>query len=369
MNSHQDRPENLGGPINCALDEGFSAWLANAGGSVVATTYQAGKVALLGHDGKQPSILLRDFEKPMGFSVHGNNLALATRNSILQFANAPLLAPDCDETKRTRYSHLFLPRVAHFTGDLNVHDLAYGKDGLWMVNTRFGCLTSLSTDFSFVPRWQPPFVTETAPEDRCHLNGLAMRNGDPAFVTALGTTDTAGGWRSGKATGGVILDVATKEIVLRGLSMPHSPRWYDGALWVLNSGTGELLCVNTKESRATVVCKLPGFLRGLCFVGPWALIGLCRIREKHIFGGLPIAAQHDQLLCGVAAVDLRTAKVAGIFRFTEGCQELYDVSFLPGVSRGNILGPEKLAAQQAFTAPEFSYWLRPSNVIPDPPQA
>jgi len=365
MSSALDRSEQPDIAINCSVDDGFSAWLANVGGSVIATTYQAGKVALIGHDGTKPRLLLRNFEKPMGLAVHESRIALATQHSVLQFANAPHLAADYDETKGTRYSHLFLPRVAHFTGDLNVHDLAYGADGLWVVNTRFCCLSSLSSDYSFVPRWRPNFLTETAPEDRCHLNGLAMRNGEPAFVTALGITNSVGGWRPGKATGGVVMDVASNSIVLQGLCMPHSPRWYDGALWVLNSGTGEFLCINAKESRATIVCKLPGFLRGLCFVGPWALIGLCRIREKHIFGGLPIAAQYDQLICGIAVVDLRTAKVAGLFRFTEGCQELYDVAFLPGVHHANILGPEKPQTRQAFTAPDFSYWLRLSNLMPD----
>jgi len=62
------------------------------------------------------------------------------------------------------------------------------------------------------------------PEDRCHLNGLAVVDGQPKYVTALGTTDTPGGWRERKADGGVLLDVESGETLIDNLSMPHSPR-------------------------------------------------------------------------------------------------------------------------------------------------
>jgi len=154
-------------------------------------------------------------------------------------------------------------------------------------------------------------------------------------------------------------------VALRGLSMPHSPRWHDGRLWVLNSGTGELWVVDPKRGDHDVVCALPGYLRGLCFVGgAYAVVGLCQIREKHIFGGLPVQQRHARLLCGVAVIDLRTGKQAALLEFTSGCQELYDVQFLPGLRRPMILNLEREAARQAFTAPEFSYWLRPSSEIP-----
>ena len=223
----------------------------------------------------QVVLLLGDFEKPMGLAIGGGGvdanlrLALATRNAVFQFANAPLLAADFLEDIGPRYDALWLPRTANFTGDLNVHDLAYGIDGLWIVNTRFCCLATLSEGFSFVPRWRPKFLTETAPEDRCHLNGLAMLDGRPKYITALGTTDTPGGWRKNKATGGVLIDVDTNDIVLRDLCMPHSPRWHDGRLWLLNSGTGELWQVDARTGQHNIVCGLPAYLRGLCFVGPF----------------------------------------------------------------------------------------------------
>ena len=353
--------------IQCTASDSFSQWLSRAGGSLAITTYQAGKVALIGWDGRQVTVLMRHFDKPMGLAVQGARLALACRHQLWLLANAPLLAPDYLETQRGRYDALYLPRAAYFTGDLNIHDLAFGADGLWVVNTRFCCLAALSQDYSFVPRWQPPFISEIVPEDRCHLNGLAMVEGKPKYVTALGETDTVGGWRPGKASGGVVLDVETNQVVLRGLSMPHSPRWHQGQLWLLNSGAGELWRVDPSTGQHAVVCALAGYLRGLCFVGHHALVGMCQVREKHIFGGLPVQQRHAKLLCGVAVIDTRNGQQVGFLEFTSGCQELYDVQFLPGVFRPMILNLEREAARQAFTAPAFSYWLRPSNEIPTPP--
>lgn len=366
-------PENPAPPQLAAADSvisvsasgGFEDWLRGAGGTVTLTTYQAGKVVLVGHDGRQVTVLMRQFDKPMGLAAQGSQLALATRHEIWQFANAPLLAPDYLEDQRGRYDALYLPRVTHWTGDLNVHDLGYAQDGLWLVNTRFCCLATLSADHSFVPRWKPPFVSEVVPEDRCHLNGLAIVDGRPKYVTCLGETDTVGGWRPGKATGGVVLDVESGSVVVRGMAMPHSPRWYKDQLWVLNSGAGELWAVDPKDGRHVVVCALPGYLRGLCFVGPYALVGLCQVREKHIFGGLPVQQRFPKLLCGVALVDLRNGQTVGLLEFTSGCTELYEVQFLPGVRRATILNLQKEAVRQAFTAPEFSYWLRPSSLIED----
>lgn len=356
-------PPDTSNVIECNADPGFQAWLAQAGGSVAITTYQAGKVALVGWNGQQVSVLLRQFPKPMGMAVQGQRLALATQHEVWIFANSPLLAHEYLEDQPGRYDALYLPRVAYFTSDLNIHDLAFGSDTLWLVNTRFSCLAGLSIDFSFVPRWQPPFISQLAPEDRCHLNGLAMVEGKPKFVTALGESDTAGGWRANKATGGILIDVESEEIILRGLSMPHSPCWHNGYLWLLNSGAGELLRVEPLSGQQDVVCALPGFLRGLCCVGKYALVGLSQIREQHIFGGLPVQERFEHLLCGVAVLDLSSSEVVGMLEFTTGCEELYDVGFLPGVLCPTILNSEKSEIRQAFTAPEFAYWLRPSSQI------
>jgi uncharacterized protein (TIGR03032 family) len=371
--------------IACHADEGFQAWMAQVGGSIIISTYQAGKVAMVSWNGQQVTVLLRQFTKPMGIAVKGDRLAVATQHEVVLLANAQSLAYNYLEDQPGRYDALYLPRTTYFTGDLNIHDLAFGSEGLWMVNSRFSCLAALSEEFSFIPRWQPPFISELVPEDRCHLNGLAMVEGKPKYVTALGESDVVGGWRANKARGGILIDVETNEILLRGLSMPHSPRWHQGKLWFLNSGTGELCRVDLTAGEIEVVCVLPGFGRGLCLlsldsdrVSPpspltspyspvvssdYALVGLSQMRETNIFGGLPLQERFEHLACGMAVVDLHTGERMGLFEFTSGCQELYDVQFLQGISRPILLNNDKPAVREAFTAPQFAYWLRSSTLI------
>lgn len=319
---------------------------------------------MIGWDGQQTTLLLRQFRKPMGIAVHNHLLALATQHEVVVLANAPDLAYAYLEDQPGRYDALYLPRVAYYTGDLNNHDIAFGHEGLWVVNTRFSCLATLSPDYSFVPRWQPSFIRDLVPEDRCHLNGLAMVAGQPQYVTALGATDHVGGWRSAKATGGIVMAVDPNQIVLHGLAMPHSPRWHHERLWFLNSGAGELCQADLQTGHYSVVATLPGFLRGLCCVGHIAIVGLCQIRERHIFGGLPVQNRFPQLLCGLAAIDLFTGSLIGMLEFTAGCQELGDIQFLAQVKRPTLLNREKPAVLEAFTAPGVSYWLRPSAQLP-----
>ena len=163
--------------MRCEADAGFNEWLARSGGAIACTTYQAGKLLLIGWNGRQVSLLPRTFQKAMGLDVAGGRLVLATQHEVFWFADAPLLAPEFLPDQPNRYDALYLPRVLYFTGDLNVHDLALGADGLWLVASRFSCLARLSEEYSFVPVWRPPFVSDFVPEDRCHLNGLALLAG------------------------------------------------------------------------------------------------------------------------------------------------------------------------------------------------
>ena len=314
--------------IKCAMSGGFGDWLAAANGTLVVSTYQAGKVVLAGFDGRQVSVLMRTFPRPMGLAAAGQQIWLATQDEVVVLANAGALAPDFTVgDKRGLYDALFLPRVRFCTGLLDAHDLALGSDGPWIVATRFNSLVRLSDRFNFVPVWRAPFVSADGAGDRCHLNGLAMIDGKPAYVTALGTTDEPGGWRADKLTGGVLVSVADKSVRLSGLCMPHSPRWHQGALWLLNSGRGELWKVDPAKGTHEVVCALPGYTRGLSFVGPYALIGMSMVREKHLFGGVPVLEQFGELKCGAAVVDIRSGPERGGIGIHGG---------LPGGVRGGV---------------------------------
>ena len=356
--------------FNCTADRGFSVWVANSGGSLAVSTYQAGRLLLIGWLGKQLSLLPRQFSRPMGLDVQGDRLVLATHHEITSFYNSSILAQEYLQDQPGRYDALFLPRITYHTADLQLHDLALTENGIWFVNTSFSCLAQPSPSHNFVPRWKPDFISELAPEDRCHLNGLAMDRDEPAFVTALCESNQPAGWREHKVGGGIVIDVRKNRIITRDLAMPHSPRLYRNALWVLNSGYGQLLRIDPESGKRSVICELPGYLRGLTFVNDVALIGLCQARETKVFGGMPVESRYDRLKCGVALIDLKKGAQIGWFEFTSGCSEIYDIRFLPGKRRPNILSLEKEAWQQAFSAaPDIYYWMRPKTETPSEQQA
>jgi uncharacterized protein (TIGR03032 family) len=239
-----------------------------------------------------------------------------------------------------------LTRRAHLTGEIQAHEIGFG-DELWIVNTLFSCLSTLQADFSFVPRWRPPFVSALAPEDRCHLNGLAMHEGRPKYVTALAETDTADAWRENKSRSGCLIDVDSGEVIARGFAMPHSPRVHLGQLWLLDSGRGELLRIDPADGGTHLVGRFPGYARGLALAGPLAFVGLSKIRETSTFGGLPIAERREQLKCGVVVVNVQTGAHVGQFEFSSGVDEIFDVTLVSGASHTAMQGPAAAEEGQA----------------------
>lgn len=221
------------------------------------------------------------------------------------------------------------------------------------VNTRFSCLAEPDAAFSFRPVWTPSFITRLAPEDRCHLNGLAMRDGRPAFVTAVGKSDVADGWRDHRGGGGIVIDVESGEIVAGGLSMPHSPRWHDGRLWLSNAGTGEVGVIDLDTGKFEPVAFCPGFLRGMAFAGKYVVVGMSLPRESGTFDGL---ALDDRLSkagaeprCGLLVIDTQTGDAVHWLRIGGIVEELYDVVVLPGVVRPMALGFQSDEIQRIIT--------------------
>jgi uncharacterized protein (TIGR03032 family) len=318
----------------------FPGWLAATGGSLAFTTYQSGKVFLIGSNRAtgRLSVFERTLERPMGMAVSGSRLAIAAMNQITTFVDAAGGTPTAEG-----YDAVYVPQTASFTGDIDVHDIAFDRDGrLVFANTLFSCLAAVSDTHSFRPLWTPPFVSRLAAEDRCHLNGLAMQDGAPAYVTAVGATDVADGWRDNRGSGGVVVDVRSGETVCAGLSMPHSPRLHDGRLYVLNSGAGELGTVDVAAGRFEPLAFCPGYLRGLAFFAGRAVVGLSEPRENRTFAGLPLqerlAAAKVEPRCGLYVIDLRTGDVVHWLRIEGIVSELYDVVALSGIARPSMIG-------------------------------
>ncbi len=320
----------------------FAHWLGASGGSLAFTTYQAGKLFLLGvRPEGQLSVFERTFARSMGLAVSadGRSLALATHYQIHRFDN--VLPPG--ETNAEGYDAVYAPHAAWVTGDVDAHDVGFGADGRPVfVNTLFGCIAAVSDGHSFRPLWKPPFVSRLAAEDRCHLNGMAVEGGRPLYATAVSRSDVADGWRDRRRDGGVVIDIASGEIIADGLSMPHSPRLHGGSLWLLNSGTGEFGFVDLASGRFEPVAFCPGYARGLAFAGGHAVIGLPLARENRTFSGLAVddalKARGVEPRCGLAVIDLASGDMTGWVRIEGVVRELSDVAMLPGVRRPSAIG-------------------------------
>lgn len=315
--------------------------LGDAGISLAVSTYQSNRLILVRQSNpRQPGDLntrLCAFDKPMGVCARDRHLAVGTRHSICTYLDVPVVLERLAGNEV--HDSCYVPRSVTFTGNVDIHEMDWDGNGqLWFVNTRFSCLCTAMADASFMPRWRPPFVSSLAPEDRCHLNGLGMRDGKPRYVTALGASDEPNGWRPEKASGGVLLDVTRDTALAEGLSMPHSPRWYRDGLWFLESGKGAL-CRLADDGSVHSIATLPGFVRGLDFAGSIAFVGLSMVRETATFSGLPLNRDVAQRTCGVWAVHIDSGEVLGFLRFEGHIEEIFSVTVLT-----HRLGPELLAA-------------------------
>ena len=350
MTEATDQPE----PLRSVHTSNMSGLLNELGISLLVTTYQSGHLVMLRPDGDVLNTHFRIFEKPMGLAVDRNRLAIGTSMQVIEFHNLPAVSARLDPPNTN--DSVFMPRVSHWTGDIQIHEMAWVGDGddsdLVFINTAFSCLCKRSDTFSFEPIWRPSFITKYMPGDCCHVNGLAVRDGQIPYVTALGETDEPGGWRANKKDGGLLINVDANEIVMRGLSMPHSPRWYDGRWWLLESGTGSFGTMDPEKGTYEPIVELPGFTRGLSFCGPLAFIGLSQVRETAVFGGIPIAERAlEERACGVWVVNINTGEVVGFVKFEDAVQEIFAVEVLPG-TQPDLINHDKNIIASSFELPD-----------------
>jgi uncharacterized protein (TIGR03032 family) len=317
----------------------FPNWLAEQQVSLAFTTYQTGKLFLLGVSPVgRLAVFERTYNRAMGLWADGQTLWLSTLYQLWRLEN--LLQPG---ESHQGHDRLYVPLVGYTTGDLDVHDVAIDRTGrVVFVATRFGCIATLSERSSFTPLWRPPFLSKLTAEDRCHLNGLALDDGRPRFVTAVSMSDVVDGWRDRRRDGGVVMEIPSGRVIASGLSMPHSPRVYKGRLWLHNSGTGFFGSVDLNSGEFEPLTFCPGYLRGLAFAGDYAIVGLSRPRHDKTFGGLALeeelARRATDARCGLLVIDLRTGEIPHWLRVEGMVQELYDVATLPRVTRPMALG-------------------------------
>jgi uncharacterized protein (TIGR03032 family) len=171
-----------------------------------------------------------------------------------------------------------------------------------------------------------------------------MRDGRPRYVTALGESDAPQGWRDNKRDGGLLVDMKENRILAHGLSMPHSPRWHDHRLWLLESGRGALVAIDPHSGARSDIARVPGFARGLAFVGPIAFIGLSQLRETDAFTDIEITEANADRQSGIWAVHIASGRTIGLLKFTGGVQEVFDVQALHGMRFPEIIDEGDLLA-------------------------
>lgn len=339
---------NAGTHITCPAQ--LPSWLEQQKCCLAFSTYQTGKLFLIGLAG-EGQLGASEWSLPtcMGLWSNGQTLWLGSKFHIWRLEN--VLATGA---KRNGKDRIYVPRVAYTTGDIDTHDIAVDGEGrVIFVNTSFNCLATLDDDASFRVVWKPPFISKLVAEDRCHLNGLCMKDGKPAYVTVVSRSDVVDGWRDRRRDGGCVLDVESGEVVVQGLSMPHSPRFYRGKLWVHNSGAGYFGYVDVDRGVFEPVAFCPGYLRGLAFCGDYAIVGLSRPRHQKTFGGLPLdenlQKRGAEARCGIHVIDLRTGDIAHWMRLEGAVEELYDVVTLEGVRNPTVLPLESDELRKTVT--------------------
>ncbi len=295
--------------------------------TLLISTYQAGQLVVVRPQDKGINTHFMGVSRPMGIARRNNEFALGGQSTVTIFRNLPAVGPKTGQGDAV--DACYLPRRSYQTGAIDIHEMGYDSDDvLWFVNTKMSCLATLHDDFSFKPRWRPPFITAYDLTDRCHLNGLGFRDGKPRYVTMLGAYDTPGGWRQNKISGGQVMDIESNDVLVDGLCMPHSPRWYRNKLYFLSSGAGQLMSVVPGQA-PEVVAELPGFARGMDFIDRYALIGLSQIRESSTFAGLPLTKRVEKRESGVWVVDLETGDIVAFLVFTGNVQEVFEIKALP----------------------------------------
>ncbi len=316
--------------------------------SLLVSTYRSGHVVAVRENAGRLNTHFRHFQHPTGLAIGPRYLAIGTQRHVWEYRNQPAVAQKLDP--QGKHDACFLPRTTRITGDIRIHELAFAEDELWLVNTRFSCLSTLDSEHSFVPRWRPRFVTHLAAEDRCHLTGLAVIDDQARFVTALGHSNVADGWREQQAQGGCVIDVESGEVAAAELSLPHSPRWYEGRFWFLESGRGTLSTLDLLTSKVETVVELPGFTRGLAFAGPYAFVGVSHVRTSAV-GDLPVRERLREWVCGVWLVNIRTGKNLGFLRFADAVPEIFDVQVLAGIRFPELSDPDSELIAGSYVLP------------------
>ncbi len=342
-------------PFASEFTPSFGEFLKAINGSLLLSSYQTGKVICLSPTGNAGvKTLTRTFDWPTGIASESDSLAIATKYQVIKFKNSRELAANYPP-KKDCYDALFVPRTTYHVGRLALHDMTFTQHGLVAVNTSFSCLCTFDEQFSFTPIWQPPWISELAHEDRCHLNGMATSlDGQIKFVTSLSMDDSMEGWRNDRLKSGILWDVLNNTTVLENLCVPHSPRIFENRCYFLNSGKGELVSVDFNGHNKKVICRFNGFPRGMQIIKGYAVIATSKQRDHAMIDMRSISG--NESTCAINIVHLDSGAIVGALNFLNSCTEIYDLVIIPDSVRPNILRTDQELLLKCVTMPGSTFW-------------
>ncbi|WP_157216688.1 TIGR03032 family protein [Flavisphingomonas formosensis] len=350
------------GKTNISVSRGMAGWLRSNAVSLAFTSYQTGQLFLVGVlPSGSVSFNQQNFSRAMGVCWQPGRLYLGSLFQLWRLEN--MLRPG--ELGNKAFDAVMVPRNAQTTGDVDIHEVGVDRAGrVIFVNTRYSCLCTLDLTHSFRPIWKPPFISKLAAEDRCHLNGMAMADGAPRYVTAVSRSDVLNGWRERRHEGGVLIEVESGRIVTDQLSMPHSPRVDGGQVYALDSGRGQLIRIDPQTGARADIAFCPGFLRGMALHNGHAIVTVSKPRDG-TFSGLALdgtlKARDADPWCGVLIVNLSTGDIVEWIRLEGHIGELFDVAAMPGIACPMSLGPGTLEIQNTIS---FDSDVRPLSSHP-----
>lgn len=344
-------------PFSITYSPQIPEWLKDLKCSLAITTYQAGKVVLISAGSNESlSILPRTFEKPMGMSIKDNRIVLASQDQVIIFEGSTELAKGYP-SKPDVYDMLYLPTATFHSGRVDIHDIDFGAEDIWAVNTSFSCLCRINGNYNFIPEWKPSFISQLASEDRCHLNGLIMKDGKPWITTALAQSNTPQGWRQNIISGGIMMDVEQDKIVMEGLAMPHSPVYYKNEIYLALSATGKIIKIQPGKWTFEEFANVQGFCRGMDIYKDYLFVATSKLRQNSsTFRQLDIAQLSDK--AAIHIYHIPTRALIGSITFQKSVDEIYALKILPDVLRPNIINTDHPAFKLALSIPGKTYWAK-----------
>jgi len=322
-------------------------WMKDNNCTFVITSYKSHTLIFLGVRNDTIYTYTMMQERPTGIAIKDDKLYVSNIGNIVTYVNRGAIETPLNGMFDTNYCVKNINVSAH----IDVHDICVSDDcqsnksseTLFYCSTGLNSICTPSDKYTCNIYWTPPWIKlndkgNPPNEDRCHLNGLCCLDGKPKYVTAVCMRDYLGAWQE-HMNEGVVYDVVENKVVCDKLIMPHSPRVYKNKIWILESGSGYFGYIDGgKFIKKTF---LPGFLRGLDFIGNFAVICTSLDRHDHAFRDTPVSrklkADGRDSKCGIWVIDLENFEIESYLHFSD-IKELYDVRIIPNSQTPRVLG-------------------------------